>query len=462
MVKYIKKTVVRAVKIFMELKLWVKIAMLAGGAGVFMFISIEVTGKTGFCNTCHVMNPFYDSWKVSTHSQVNCLECHLKPGFAGYVKGKINGLAQAVDCVVGRIGTKPNAHIDDLSCLRAQCHSVDELSSETIEYKNVKFKHAKHIGNVVDGIKISCNTCHSHFEGEEHFSINDDVCFTCHFLKSGEKDSKEVRTSCTGCHEVPDKVIERGLVKINHAEFVSYEASCEDSCHKKIVEQPSSVSENICLNCHSFGKDEESDVEKLHAIHSEGEKVECFACHGKVEHGQTGVDTVSAMMDCLNCHSDTHNVQFSTYTAEQYQEHKKMDIVLSPMFLTHVECSGCHIDRQSAKSNGIGSIGTVAKAVPQACDRCHQTGSGEQYISFWQRKTKELHKQVSDKLEKLEDVARFETNKERSVKLKDKIKEAQAIIRSVESDGSWGVHNFKYTEAMLLNAKKIITDAQED
>ncbi len=171
---------------------------------------------------------------------------------------------------------------------------------------------------------------------------------------------------------------------------------------------------------------------------------------------------VSAMIDCMNCHSDTHNVQFNTYTAEQYQEHGKTDIILSPMFLTHVECSGCHIDRQSTKTDGIGSIGTVAKAVPRACDKCHQAGSGQQYISFWQRQTKQLHKQVSDKLEKLKDVARFETNEARAAKLKDKIKEAQAIIRSVESDGSWGVHNFKYTEAMLLNAKKIITDAQED
>lgn len=446
----------------MELKLWVKIFMLAAAAGVFMFGSILATGTAGFCNTCHIMNPYYDSWKVSAHSEVNCLECHLQPGLAGYIKGKINGLSQAVDCVVGRIGTKPNAHIEDVSCLRAECHSTDKLSSETIEYKNVKFKHSKHIDNVVDGIQISCNTCHSHFEGDKHFSINDDVCFTCHFLKSSETVDKKVRTSCDGCHEVPDKIIEKGLVKINHAEFVSYEASCEDSCHKKIVEQESNVSENICLNCHSFGKSQEPDAEKLHEIHSGGKKVECFACHGKVVHGETGVDMVSAMIDCMNCHSDTHNVQFNTYTAEQYQEHGKTDIILSPMFLTHVECSGCHIDRQSVKSDGIGSIGTVAKAVPQACDKCHQEGSGEQYISFWQRKTKALHKEISDKLQKLEDTAVFEKNKERALKLKGKIKEARAILKSVESDGSWGVHNFKYTEAALLNANKIITDQQKD
>ena len=36
------------------------------------------------------------------------------------------------------------------------------------------------------------------------------------------------------------------------------------------------------------------------------------------------------------------------------------------------------------------------------------------------------------------------------------------ILKSVESDGSWGVHNFKYAEAMLLEANKILKDVQEN
>ncbi len=458
----IKKIVPSAVETLWRMRWHKKILLLVLLGCLCAGSSIVVTSQPGFCNSCHIMNSYYASWKTSAHSDVSCLDCHLKPGFVGYMRGKINGLSQAVDCAVGRVGTKPNARVLDESCLRAECHSTEKLANQEIDFKGIKFTHEKHVSKVVDGIDISCGTCHNHFEGEEHFTVNTEICFTCHFLKGDEHDSRVTETQCQSCHEVPDKVIEKGLVKINHAEFVSYEASCGDSCHKKIVEQQSNVSENICLKCHNFGKGEEPDSEKLHEIHSEGEKVECFACHGKVVHGQTGVDAVSGMMDCQNCHSDTHDVQYGTYTAEQYQEHKKMDIVLSPMFLTHVECSGCHIDRQSIKSDGIASIGTVATAVPRACDRCHQKGSGAQYISLWQRKIKELHKQISDKIQDLEDVARLETNKERAAKLKDNIKEAQTIVRLVESDGSWGVHNFKYTEASLLKAKKIITDAQKD
>lgn len=28
---------------------------------LFMFVGIEVTGTPGFCNSCHVMNEYYDS-----------------------------------------------------------------------------------------------------------------------------------------------------------------------------------------------------------------------------------------------------------------------------------------------------------------------------------------------------------------------------------------------------------------
>ncbi len=128
--------------------------------------SIIVTGQPGFCNSCHIMNPYYDSWQTSAHSEVNCLDCHLEPGLAGYVEGKINGLAQAVICIVGRVGTKPNAKVEDISCLRAECHNSQELISSNIDYEGTKFTHKSHITKIVDGIRISCGLCHSRFEGD--------------------------------------------------------------------------------------------------------------------------------------------------------------------------------------------------------------------------------------------------------------------------------------------------------
>ena len=68
-----------------------------------------------------------------------------QPGFTGYIKGKVNGLAQAVDCIVGRVGTKPNATVKDASCLRSECHSAAELVSTDFDYASIKFTHENHI-----------------------------------------------------------------------------------------------------------------------------------------------------------------------------------------------------------------------------------------------------------------------------------------------------------------------------
>ncbi|UCG56717.1 MAG: NapC/NirT family cytochrome c [Phycisphaerales bacterium] len=439
----------------------VKILLLAAIAMVVASGFVAVSEQPGFCNSCHIMNDHYDSWKASSHSEVNCLDCHLQPGFVGHVKGKINGLAQAVDCIVGRVGTKPNARVLDISCLRSECHNTEELISDQIDYKGIKFTHEHHIAKTVDGIEISCGTCHSHFEGDEHFSVNTDVCFTCHFLKGDEDGERLVQTDCQSCHEVPDKTIERGSVIINHAEFVSYEASCEDSCHKKELEQKSEVSESVCLNCHSFRKEHLAESVELHAVHTGSEKVECFACHGKVSHGATGVLSVLAMMDCQNCHSDTHRAQRIIYATQHPMQGQATWRVLSPMFLTHVECTGCHIEQVEKKPGALDSLGKVAKAVPRACDKCHEPGTGQKYIPFWQGKIKKLHGQVKDKLDALLDRLAGEADDNSVREVKTKLARARTLVDSVEADGSWGVHNLKYTESILLEANGIVNEAME-
>jgi hypothetical protein len=431
----------------------VKILLLAVIVSFFAAGAIVVTGQPGFCNSCHIMNDHYDSWKSSEHSNVNCLDCHLQPGFSGYIKGKINGLAQAVDCMVGRVGTKPNATVIDASCLRSECHSTEELITDEIDYAGIKFTHKNHIEKEVHGIKISCGTCHSHFEGNEHFSVNNDACFTCHFIKGNGADNTTVQTSCTDCHEVPDKVIKRGLVTINHAEFVSYKASCEESCHKNEVHKTAKVDDNVCLNCHSFRKEQQADIAEMHEAHTSHVKVECFACHGQVLHGRTEVASISVMMDCQNCHSNTHQAQRTIYATQHPMQTQGTDRVLSPMFLTHVECTGCHIEQVAQKSGALDSLGTVAKAVPRACDNCHEKGTGQQYIPFWQNKIKTMHEEAGRKLDRLK-------SRRATSGLKETIDQAQSILDSILSDGSWGVHNFKYTEALLRRADEIVSEAR--
>jgi len=126
------------------------------------------------------------------------------------------------------------------------------------------------------------------------------------------------------------------------------------------------------------------------------------------------------------------------------------------MFLTHVECTGCHIEREEGHPGTLNSVGKVAKAVPRACDKCHEKGTGQQYIPFWQGKIKSLYEKISSDVDSFEQRRQHETDEQLAQKFESRVKQARAILESVSSDGSWGVHNFKYTEAMLLKADIII------
>jgi hypothetical protein len=199
---------------------------------------------------------------------------------------------------------------------------------------------------------------------------------------------------------------------------------------------------------------------ELHSTHTADEKVECFGCHGQVLHGRTAVPSLADMMDCQNCHSDTHQAQRTIYATEYPMRDEKTDRVLSPMFLTHVECTGCHIERMQRKSGVLDSFGTVAKAAPRACDTCHEEGTGQKYVPFWQGQIKAKYEQVRLRVDNLEARLKVETNQETAQRLRDSVTQARLILESVAADGSWGVHNFKYTEAMLLAADEIISGAK--
>jgi hypothetical protein len=56
----------------------------------------EFTEATTFCGElCHVvMEPEHTAWGNSPHAKVKCVECHVGPGAAWYVKAKLSGMRQ--------------------------------------------------------------------------------------------------------------------------------------------------------------------------------------------------------------------------------------------------------------------------------------------------------------------------------------------------------------------------------
>ena len=90
-----------------------------------------------------------------------------------------------------------------------------------------------------------------------------------------------------------------------------------------------------------------------------------------------------------------------------------------------------------------------------ACDKCHEPGTGAKYVPYWQKRIKTLYEQVQGRIKALEELAGAQGDGARARELRRRAEEARSILDSVSYDGSWGVHNFKYTEALLLEAEKI-------
>jgi nitrate/TMAO reductase-like tetraheme cytochrome c subunit len=54
-----------------------------------------------FCGgTCHTMNPELAAYENSPHSRVECVECHVAPGAAGWLSSKTSGIRQLVETVL--------------------------------------------------------------------------------------------------------------------------------------------------------------------------------------------------------------------------------------------------------------------------------------------------------------------------------------------------------------------------
>ncbi|HTW61584.1 MAG TPA: NapC/NirT family cytochrome c [Terracidiphilus sp.] len=51
-----------------------------------------------FCGqSCHVMHPEYTAYRISAHSHVACVECHIGSGASSYFEAKINGTKQLIE-----------------------------------------------------------------------------------------------------------------------------------------------------------------------------------------------------------------------------------------------------------------------------------------------------------------------------------------------------------------------------
>lgn len=466
---------------------WARWAAIVAVAMVVLNVAlVEATSQSWFCNSCHLMKPFYANWKSSEHADVKCVKCHIEPGMDGFFHAKLNGLGQVVDDLLNRTSNKPSASVSQMACLRSGCHSMESVMDSDPDNGKFRFSHGEHVDKSHYGIAVTCTTCHSHVKGDVHFEVNTDACITCHLLErepdaiaaamaEQRVDSPRVQirlavreghdpydpradekgrppATCEACHKPPAEPFEHRGLLVDHAEYISYGASCE-SCHRGNTATPAPIDDGACLSCHIHGVEEALPVEDMHRVHNEGKhKIECFSCHGTMQHGPTAQTLSLQHFDCRSCHTDQHIVQRRTYLHDVGDPHSPADgRAVSPMFMAHVDCTGCHVEPTPLKAYPD-SAARVARPTPEACDTCHQPGLGAQMIPLWQNAARGLYERALAELEALD----AELLDDRAL---GRLAEARSLLDTVRMDGSWGVHNPRYTQQLLERARDAIAAA---
>lgn len=74
-------------KVFFNIWVWAGLFL----ALVFLsFAGIKVTGQSFFCGTCHEMREHFSTWRISSHKDVKCVECHIPSGVMNMISKKMS------------------------------------------------------------------------------------------------------------------------------------------------------------------------------------------------------------------------------------------------------------------------------------------------------------------------------------------------------------------------------------
>ena len=352
-----------------RLSVWLKRSVVTLVIGLpisaaLVFVSFEASSQPRFCGSCHVMTPYYESWRHSTHADVACVECHIPPGINSTLRKKYEALSMVASYFTGKYGTNPWAEVDDQSCLRSGCHSKRLLLGTEL-FHGVLFDHRPHLTELRRGKRLRCTSCHSQIVQGTHMTVTASTCFLCH-LRGVELNRGTGR--CTLCHAVPERVIETAGLSFDHGEVKRLGMQCE-ACHEGVVRGEGEVPRDRCYTCHNDPErlKRYGDGELLHQTHVTEHKVECLDCHVEIVHAvpprEQGLAT-----GCEACHTAAsgHSAVRDLYRGIGG---KQVEPMPAAMYLAGVRCEACHIRTE----------GDERRADAVSCMSCH----GPTYLTMY-------------------------------------------------------------------------------
>lgn len=326
-------------------RLWLKrmgilagILIIFGGGGLGG--AEYYTSRPQFCGTCHIMEPYFESWSHDVHGAkfgVRCVDCHYAPGEQHTLNAKFRGLSQVASYFSGRYGSsRPRAKVDNASCLRSGCHGGQAFAS-----KMLLIGEARTEKRMINEREVEVQRAPSvHFVHDKHLKVEemqkqldqDAVAITtrlktavgdANFAKI-EKVTKSVRTASER---------EQELKLLSSELRLTSEASADALALQKLEHRRVRVGQLSGLNCsacHAFNASLKS--------HIAADRQVCFSCH--FTHEEFNRDTG----ECLRCHEPpTRSVQVhGSATGSKPMPSVLMDH--SDIVKRGVNCASCHFD----------------------------------------------------------------------------------------------------------------------
>jgi nitrate/TMAO reductase-like tetraheme cytochrome c subunit len=290
------------------------------------FTGLKATSSSSFCSTCHEMKPEFYTWKASTHSEVDCVNCHIEPGAENLAKDKANGLVQVFKKETNTFTAPIQMPKDIPNSACERCHNMK--TRQVTPSGDIIIPHEKHL---TKGVK--CVSCHS---GVAHGKIAErNVTFKSDYDKwddtlgksmmSDIKFSSPKMETCMDCHEARD-----------------VSTACK-TCHKT-GEVPKSHKESS-FKKGSHGKLAENDIKY------------CNKCHEYMS--STEIKDIGQDVPTSKQFLSGGKAKPTTISAQQYAKENTF-------------CKECHTQRPVSHVKGfVNQHGSLAKQNQQRCLTCH-------------------------------------------------------------------------------------------
>jgi cytochrome c nitrite reductase small subunit len=213
--------------------------MMVVGIGV----ALAATSTAQFCSTCKSHIPYVAEYEKSAHRDVNCEQCHTKPGPLFFLTSKLEALQQPLAQVTGNYEQPILGYVLNQSCRR--CHTNKTLF-KPISKSGIRVQH-KHL--IEAG--FLCMRCHSTVahgtavpEGSRTYPVMEQ-CLICHNNNYKAPDGTVATSRCDLCHTKRDY----GAKPVSHQTSdwstrhgaVGVLSTCS-ACH---------IKKDACTKCHN-------------------------------------------------------------------------------------------------------------------------------------------------------------------------------------------------------------------